>query len=126
MNLNQVTLPVTNLETAIAFYKQLGMRLIVRSEANGYARFECPDSDATFSLHTVTALPAGEGAWIYFELQDLDDTVTFLKQKGMVFDEGPEDKPWLWREARLKDPDGNRLILYNAGENRKNPPWRLE
>ena len=27
--------------------------------------------------------------------------------------------------AYLRDPDGNRLCLYFAGENRVNPPWRV-
>lgn len=31
MNLNQVTVPVTNLERAIAFYQKLGLQLIVHS-----------------------------------------------------------------------------------------------
>ena len=38
---------------------------------------------------------------------------------------GPMDMSWLWREARLADPDGHRLCLFHAGENRKHPPWRL-
>ena len=63
---------------------------------------------------------------VYFECEDLDTHVANLQQKGIEFDELPTDKPWLWREARLKDPDGNQLILYHAGENRKNPPWRLQ
>jgi hypothetical protein len=25
----------------------------------------------------------------------------------------------------LRDPDGNILCLYHAGDNRRNPPWRL-
>jgi len=48
-----------------------------------------------------------------------------LQQKGIVFSELPNDKPWLWREAHLKDPDGNNLILFYAGTNRKAPPWRV-
>jgi hypothetical protein len=36
------------------------------------------------------------------------------------------DQTWLWREARLKDPDGNQLILYSAGKNRKDPPWKIK
>ena len=28
-------------------------------------------------------------------------------------------------EVRLKDPVNNQLILYFAGENRLNPPWRI-
>ena len=35
------------------------------------------------------------------------------------------DKSWLWREAILVDPAGNRICLYRAGENRKYPPWRV-
>jgi len=43
----------------------------------------------------------------------------------VVFDSAPTDQRWLWREARLGDPDGNRLCLYWAGKNRVDPPWRV-
>ena len=43
-----------------------------------------------------------------------------------MFDSGPEDQTWLWREAWLRDPDGNRLCLYHAGNNRRFPPWRVK
>jgi predicted enzyme related to lactoylglutathione lyase len=62
---------------------------------------------------------------IYFECDDLDARVTVLKTAGVAFDGDPVDQSWLWREARLRDPDGNRLCLYFAGENRLNPPWRV-
>ena len=48
-----------------------------------------------------------------------------LIKQGINIDDLPKDKAWLWRESYLKDPDGNQLILYKAGENRKNPPWRI-
>ena len=38
---------------------------------------------------------------------------------------GPTDQSWLWREAYLKDPDGNLICLYHAGANRRFPPWRI-
>ncbi|MGB5929732.1 MAG: VOC family protein, partial [Cyclobacteriaceae bacterium] len=63
--------------------------------------------------------------YVYFECEDLDERVEVLRQKGIIFDELPEDKRWLWREARLRDPDGNRIILFYGGINRKNPPWRV-
>jgi hydroxymethylpyrimidine/phosphomethylpyrimidine kinase len=28
--------------------------------------------------------------------------------------------------AWLRDPAGNQLCLFRAGENRRNPPWRLK
>jgi len=124
MNLNQITVPSTNVERSARFYEKLGLRLIVEAFPH-YVRFECPDGDATFSVHLVEEQPSGEGISVYFEMEQLDNRVDELLEVGVEFDEMPEDRPWLWREARLRDPDGNRLILYHAGENRKNPPWRI-
>ena len=124
MNLNQITVPSLDLTQSIPFYKRLGLKLIVESLPH-YARFECPDGNATFSLHLVEKLPQGEGIYVYFECKDLDKRVEQLKAKGIHFDQDPADQRWLWREARLKDPDGNQLILFFAGENRLNPPWKI-
>ena len=124
MNLNQITIPSLKVEKAVAFYKTLGLYLIVDAIPN-YVRFECPDGDATFSIHKVDELPKGNGVTIYFEEEYLDECVSKLVNKGIIFNKLPEDKPWLWREAHLQDPDGNHIILYHAGENRKNPPWRI-
>jgi hypothetical protein len=30
----------------------------------------------------------------------------------------PQDMPWGWRHAYLKDPDGHPLSLYRAGASR--------
>ncbi|MBD0259643.1 MAG: VOC family protein [Cytophagales bacterium] len=124
MNLNQVTVPALDVAQSVAFYEQLGLRLIVAALPR-YARFECTAGDATFSIHQVEALPRGEGVTVYFEHEQLDAWVAALQAKGIAFEELPADKAWLWREARLKDPAGNQLILYYAGPNRKNPPWRI-
>ena len=123
MNLNQITVPVSDVARSIEFYQLLGLKLIVYSPE--YARFECPDGDATFSIHKVGKIQTGEGIWVYFEVNDLDSYVDTLIAKSIAFEEIPNDKSWLWREARLKDPDMNQLILYYAGDNRKNPPWRI-
>ncbi|MEZ2413829.1 VOC family protein [Muriicola sp. E247] len=124
MNLNQVTVPSVDLGKSIAFYEKLGLKLIIKALPN-YARFECPEGDATFSVHQVENIPEGKGIMVYFECQDLDKYVGELLKKGISFEELPNDKRWIWREARLKDPDQNQLVLYYAGKNRKNPPWRI-
>ena len=124
MNLNQITIPSLDVAKATEFYKKLGLLLIVDALPR-YVRFELPEGDSTFSIHDVDALPSGEGITIYFQNEDLDETVKTLKEKGIKFSSDPEDKPWLWREAHLNDLDGNRIIIYSAGENRKNPPWRI-
>lgn len=124
MNLNQITVSVIDVEKSIEFYEKLGLRLIVKALPH-YARFECIQGDSTFSLHQVDKPLEVAGTWIYFEVDELDEFVNELINKGIVFEELPNNKPWLWREAKLKDPDNNVLILYYAGDNRKNPPWRI-
>ena len=124
MNLNQVTIHSLDVAKSIAFYKQLGLHLIVEALPH-YARFECLEGDATFSIHQVEKLPEGDGTIVYFETKKLDQEVSRLRKIGFTFDLLPTDQTWLWREARLKDPDGNQIILYYAGANRKDPPWRI-
>lgn len=124
MNLNQVTIYTAKpIETA-EFFTKLGLILIVDSLPR-YARFECPDGDSTLSVHEAEGRPASNEIVLYFECDDLDDEVARLKSLGLKFDEEPTDRDWLWREAYLRDPNGNRICLYHAGENRKNPPWRV-
>lgn len=123
MRLNQVTLGSTDIGRSERFYRLLGLRLIVKTD--DYLRFECPDGDSTFSVERVDTAPTGEQVTIYFETDDLDGE--YQRLRGTVeFSQPPTDTPWLWREARLRDPDGHQLCLFHAGEDRRNPPWRLE
>jgi catechol 2,3-dioxygenase-like lactoylglutathione lyase family enzyme len=124
MNLNQVTVPSLDVAKSIRFYETLGLKLIVKAVPH-YARFECPDGNASFSIHLTETLPNGAGIYVYFECENLDTYVQELTEKGIEFEQQPTDQNWRWREARLKDPDENQLILFYAGENRLNPPWRI-
>jgi catechol 2,3-dioxygenase-like lactoylglutathione lyase family enzyme len=125
MRLNHVTLRVAELDRSVAFYKLLGLTQIVASD--DYARFVCPDGDSTLSLESRGESPKSAASVIsvHFETERLDALVGELKQKGVAFEQEPEDQPYLWREAILRDPDGHRLFLYYAGVNRLDPPWRL-
>ena len=123
MNLNQVTLPVQDMERATAFYRLMGFLQIV--DTPHYARFECPQGQATFSL-SLSDRHVDNPSVIYFEHENLDALVAELKAKGLEFDQDPTDMSYLWREAILRDPAGNKIKLYWAGENRLNPPWRVE
>lgn len=124
MNLNQVTIPSVDLDKSVRFYQKLGLQLIVDSIPR-YARFVCPDGNATFSIHRVEKLAVGEGVTVYFECENLDVEYNRLIAEGLEFIHPPIDQTWLWKEARLKDPDGNNIILFYGGENRVNPPWRI-
>ncbi len=106
MNLNQITLPVRDMGSAAQFYKMLGFTQIV--DTPQYARFECPVGSSTFSLSLDTSEYIN-GAIIYFEHEKLDEWVVELKSKGISFEQEPTDQRYLWREATLKDPSGNKI-----------------
>ena len=127
MRFNHMTLVVADLERSKAFYETLGLIQIVDSPPR-YARFMFPEGDATLSVEVMGDRPdrPADRAQLFFECEALDETVAALKGKGLVFEQEPTDMFYLWREARLRDPDGHDLRLYHAGENRLNPPWRLK
>lgn len=124
MDFNQVTIPCKDYDASVSFYKALGLRQIVDSPPR-YARFEA-SKGTTFSIHKTESMPEIPHFIVYFEVADVDATVIQLKAKGLSFDDGPTDQEWLWREAYLRDPAGNVICIYHAGENRRYPPWRLE
>ncbi len=112
---------------SIAFYEMLGLKVIVDASPR-YCRFEFPDTGAgepaTFSLHEVDPdwVPTGDGPLIYFEVDDLDAYLADIKVKPVS---PPKTQTYLWREADILDPAGNKIRLYQAGENRRFPPWRV-
>lgn len=123
MDLNQVTVPCTDYEGTVRFYQLLGLRLIVDSPPR-YARFETKKG-TTFSIHAEGMASSGADIKIYFEVEDVDAEVARLRAKGVTFSGDPVDQVWLWREACAKDPSGNTVCIYHAGENRRFPPWRV-
>jgi len=125
MNLNQITIYSSKPQETADFYQKLGLKIIVDSLPR-YARFECPDGDATLSVHAAEETLSPSGIVLYFECDDLDAKVASLKADGLEFEQEPQDQTWLWREAYLRDPAGNRVCLFHAGENRKNPPWKVK
>src|SRR5689334_10392697 len=122
--LNQVTVTGTSYERSVEFYKKLGLKQIVDNPPD-YARFETAGG-ATFSVQIDPEEKIIATTAIYLECDDLDERVEQLARNGLAFEHGPRNQPWMWREARLRDPDGNIIFLYKAGEARRFPPWRID
>ncbi len=128
MRLNQITLPCTDetFRACLDFWQRFGLRLIVHTH-DAYARFECPEGDgapATLSLHVEADAHTGPGASVYFEVGDVAAEAERLSRAGITLDAPPVEQSWLWTEAWLSDPAGNRVCVYHAGEARRFPPWR--
>lgn len=123
--LNQVTITGKDYAKSVDFYRRLGLRQIVDSPENGYARFETAGG-ATMSVQIDAEQQITSTVGIYFECDDLDERVERLARSGLPFEHGPRNQPWMWREACLRDPSGNIIFLYKAGEARRFPPWRID
>ncbi|MEO6581105.1 MAG: bifunctional hydroxymethylpyrimidine kinase/phosphomethylpyrimidine kinase [Sphingomicrobium sp.] len=122
--MNQVTMTVTDYAKSVAFYRTLGLRQIVDSPENAYARFET-GGGATLSIQADPDETISPTTAIYLECDDIDGEVDRLARLGVPFEHGPRNQPWMWREARLRDPSGNTVFLFKAGEARRFPPWRM-
>ena len=123
--LNQVTVTGTDYRKSVEFYRALGLSQIVDSPDNGYARFETAGG-ATLSVQIDPEETISPTTAVYLECDDLDERVEQLARSGIAFEHGPRNQPWMWREARLRDPSGNIIFLYKAGEARRFPPWRID
>ena len=121
--LNQVTLTGHDYARSVGFYKALGLKQIVDNPPD-YARFETAGG-GTLSVQIDKEQEISGDVAVYLECDDLDDRVERLARAGLPFEHGPRNQPWMWREARLRDPAGNIIFLYKAGEARRFPPWRI-
>lgn len=124
MNLNQVTIYSNKTIETVEFFELLGLKRIVDSLPR-YARLECGDGGSTLSVNEFPKHTPINNIVLYFECDDLDAEYERLTALGIKFTEPPTYRPWLWREAYLLDPNGNKICLYHAGENRLDPPWRI-
>jgi len=121
--LNQVTVTGADYERSVEFYRRLGLKQIVANPPD-YARFETAGG-VTLSVQIDPEEKIVATTALYLECDDLDQRVEQLARSGLAFEHGPRNQPWMWREARLRDPDGNIIFLYKAGEARRFPPWRV-
>ena len=112
--IGQITLTVSNLERAVAFYRDaLGLPLL----------FQAPPGLAFFNaggIRLMLSIPEGEfkpgtSSVIYFKISGIEATHAALKKRGVGFvDEPhlitrmPDHELWM---TFFKDPDGNGLAL---------------
>lgn len=112
--IGQIAIPVTDLERAVAFYRDvLGIKFLFQAPP-GLAFFDCG------GVRLMLDVPAKEqenhyASIVYYKVDDLQSAYETLKARGVVFEQAPElvakmPDHELWM-AFLKDPDGNMLGL---------------
>jgi predicted enzyme related to lactoylglutathione lyase len=110
----QLLIPVTDLERAIAFYRDsLGLRFL----------FSAPPQMSFFqagSVRLLVGVPessrlADRGSMVYFKVADIHDVFETLQSRGVALGDPPHvvhrtPAMELWL-CEFKDPDGNHLAL---------------
>jgi len=97
VDLNQITVPCTDYDESVRFYKTLGLAQIVDSPPR-YARFETA-TGTTLSIHAVEDSGATSQIVIYFKVPDVDLEVRRLEHLGLHVESKATDTDWLWRES---------------------------
>ena len=119
--IGQIAVPVTDVERAIAFYRDtLGMRFLFRAPP-GLGFFDC--GGVRLMLDAPASAHAGKASVIYYAVPDLRAAHETLVARGVTFEAAPhriaklpDHELWM---AFLRDPDGNLLALMS--EVRSNP-----
>lgn len=110
--IGQIALTVTDVDRAIAFYRDtLGMKLLFQVPNLGF--FDC--AGVRLMLSGAEKPTGPSNSVLYFKVPDLETAFQTLQQRGAAFDRDPHlvarlSDHDLWM-AFFRDPDGNLLAL---------------
>jgi catechol 2,3-dioxygenase-like lactoylglutathione lyase family enzyme len=113
-----VSIPVSDPERARRFYVEtLGFELL-RDDSSipdmRWVQVAPPGSDVSLTLVTwFESMPPGCVEGLVLGSSDLDADYASFSARGATFDGPPQTRPW-GREAVLRDPDGNGLVLQQS------------
>jgi len=101
---NHITLPVSDLKSAAAFYESV-LSLKKTGEWPNYVEFEVGGIEL--------GLEQNGKLEIFLLVENVDKVYQDLKEKGVKFATQPKDQHWGGRTAALVDPDGNMFTLVH-------------
>jgi methylmalonyl-CoA/ethylmalonyl-CoA epimerase len=113
--IGQIAVPVSDVERAVAFYRDiLGMRFLFQAPP-GLGFFDC--AGVRLMLDGPARAQAGKSSVIYYRVPDLPAAFETLSARGVVFEAKPhviaalpEHELWM---AFFRDPDANLLALMS-------------
>jgi methylmalonyl-CoA/ethylmalonyl-CoA epimerase len=113
--IGQIAVPVSDIDRAVAFYRDtLGMRFLFQAPP-GLGFFDC--GGVRLMLDAPAKVQAGNGSIIYYKVADLNTAYEALSARGVEFEAKPhlvaklpDHELWM---AFLRDPDRNLLALMS-------------
>ena len=108
--------PVTDLSRARAFYEGvLELKPTSLYEEAGWVEYEIGAGAFALGKADEKWKPSAAGSCVAFEVDDLDATVTKLKESGVPFDMDVMDTP-VCCMAVVLDPDGSKVMIHKRKE----------
>ncbi|SDM20026.1 VOC family protein [Sediminibacillus halophilus] len=111
--LNTIVVPVKDLERSMTFYKDV-LHLSQDFVENGMASYSVGYGEAkvTVLLHLIDKPePVEKGIVIEFEVDNLNKTVSAIREAGGQIVQEPIDREWGVKEAVIADPDGYKIWM---------------
>ena len=113
MNIEVVSIPVTDQDAAKAFYEKLGFVVaadIPMDDARRWVQMTLPGDGASISLVTwFEGMKPGSMDGLVIQTKNFDETHALIAGRGLEISE-PDRQPW-GVFSHLTDPDGNGLLL---------------
>ncbi|WP_053218598.1 VOC family protein [Virgibacillus senegalensis] len=111
--LHTIVVPVKDLERSISFYKDV-LNLTEEFVENGMASYSVGSGEKkiTLLLHIIDQPePVEKGIVIEFEVDDVNKTVTSIREAGGQIIQEPVEREWGVKEAVIADPDGYNIWM---------------
>ena len=102
---------VTDLARSRKFYEEvLGLKPTLLKEGMPWIEYEI--GPATLGIGVSEKWkPSRDGASIAIEVENFDEAIAELKNKGVEFEMGPLETP-VCHMAVLRDPDGSKICIH--------------
>ena len=113
------TIPVQDQKRALSFYpEKLGFTIITDQPFNDKQRWiemRVPKAETRVVLFTPEGQENRIGSFtgISYHCEDVEQTYSELKARGVQFDEPPQKQPW-GTFATFKDSEGNGFVLSSS------------
>lgn len=111
--------PVTNIQASRHFYEDLlGLKPAVNYEEGDKAWLEYNLPSGTLAISNMAPdwKPSENGPSIAFEVEDMNETMTFLKEKCVSMNSEPFESP-ICTIGVISDSDGNLITIHKKKAN---------
>ena len=115
-----VAIPVTDMKRARSFYEDvLGLRTSEEMMGGKWIEYAVGDDTLAIANVSETWTPSDQGTGAALEVENFDDAIKRLKDRGVRFAAEPFKTPCC-QMAVVQDPDDNKLMIHKLKpENQK-------